>query len=318
MSFVERILGELRDKRLWPLALVLLAALVAVPILLSKSASAPPPVADAPAANQTAPPAALAVVSSASSPSVGKLRGSARNPFNQLVHGATTSVASAVNALTATPAKAGASGGTSTTQTSGASSTATGTGSSSTSTTTTTTTTTTIPTGTPKPAPPGLKANQSYDVKLAITNSSGGVDTLDSLERLSVLPSKAQPLLVELGVLKGGNRVLFAVQPDAAVSGAGTCIPGPIDCEVLSLPQDQTVTLGARSSSGIRTVALFAVTGIRAVDHSSVAAAKTARQAASPAGRAVLNASSAAAMSLFQYDPGLGAVVDLRNLTVGG
>jgi hypothetical protein len=318
MSFVERIVGELRDKRLWPLALVLLGALVAVPILLSKSASTPPPVAAAPAASQTAPPAALAVVSSASSPSEGKLRGTARNPFNQLVHGATTSVASAINAVSATPAKAAGGTGTSTTPTSGSSSAGTGTGTTSAGTTTTTTTTTTIPTGKPSPAPPGLKPNQSYEVKLAITNSAGGVDTLDSLERLSVLPSKAQPLLVELGVLKGGNRVLFAVQPGAAVSGAGTCIPGPIDCEVLSLPQDQTVTLGARSSSGIRTVALFAVTGIRAADHSSVAAARTARQAASAAGRAVLDASSAAAVSLFQYDPGLGAVVDLRNLTVGG
>jgi hypothetical protein len=65
-------------------------------------------------------------------------------------------------------------------------------------------------------------------------------------------------------------------------------------------------------------VALFAVTGIRAADHSSVADANKARQAASDAGRALLGASSSSALSLFQYEPSLGALVDLRNLTVGG
>jgi hypothetical protein len=313
MSFVERILGDLREKRLWPLAVLLLAALVAAPVLLSKGSSSPPQVAQAPAASQSAAPAGLPVVSSSSAPSGGRLRGSARNPFNQLVHGATSSVASAISASRGSTATAGAP--TTTTPSSGTSSTASSTG---TSTTTTTTTTTTIPTGTPKPPPPGLAATQSYEVKLAITDSSGGVDTISPLERLSILPSKQQPLLVELGVLKGGDRVLFAVQPGAIVSGAGSCIPGPIDCEILSLPQDQTATLGERSSNGIQTVALFAVTGIRAADHGSVADANKARQAASEAGQALLGASTSNALSLFQYEPSLGALVDLRNLTVGG
>ena len=318
MSFVERILGDLREKRLWPLALVLLAALVAVPVLLSKGSPSTPPVAQAPASSDAAAAAGLPIVSSTSTPSAGKLKGSARNPFNQLVHGTTTGVASAVNAVTANTAGGGTTAGTSTTPTSGSSSTSSSTGSSSSSSTTTTPATPTIPTGTPKPAPPGLKATQSYEVKLAITNSSGGVDTVNSLERLSALPSNQLPLLVELGVLKGGNRVLFAVQPGAVVSGAGTCIPGPIDCEILSLPQDQTVTLGKQSSSGTQTVALFAVTGITSADHPSAAAANKARQAASGSGRALINASSSTALSLFQYEPSLGALVDLRNLTVGG
>jgi len=314
MSLVERILGDLREKRLWPLAVVLLAGLIAVPVLLSKSSSSTPPVAQTPAAGQSTPVAGLPVVSSSSTPSAGKLKGSSRNPFNQLVHGATNGVASAINATTGAATSAGSTG-TSTTPSSG-SSTTTSTGTSSTP--TTTTPTTTIPTGTPKPPPPGLKSTQSYAVKLAITNPSGGVDTISPLERLSVLPSKQQPLLVELGVLKGGNRVLFAVEPGAVVSGAGTCVPGPIDCEILSLPQDQTVTLGKQSSSGIQTVALFAVTGITAADHSSVAAANAARRTESENGRALLGRSTSTALSLFQYEPSLGALVDLRNLTVGG
>ena len=308
MSAVNRVVGDLRDKRVIVLAAgVLVAAMIAVPVLLSKSASSPV-VAQLPATSQGAQVAGVPVVNTGASPSAGKLNGHSRDPFTQEAQKATKGLASAVGTTGTPPTKV-----TSTTSSSGSSTTA-----SSTSGASTTAPTATIPTGTPTPAPPGLKSTQSYEVKLAITNSSGGVDTTDSLERLSVLPSKKQPLLVELGVLKGGNRVLFAVQPGAVVSGAGTCVPGPIDCEILSLPQDQTVTLGKLSSNGIQTVALFAVTGIRAADHGSASAAKAARQQSSADGRALLDASSSAALSLFEYDPSIGAVLDLRNLTVGG
>ena len=63
-------------------------------------------------------------------------------------------------------------------------------------------------------------------------------------------------------------------------------------------------------------MALFAVSGIRVVRHSSQAAAQRARRAQSAAGRRVLNHSSLGALSLFHYAPDVGAVVDLRNLTL--
>jgi hypothetical protein len=134
--------------------------------------------------------------------------------------------------------------------------------------------------------------------------------------RLSPLPSARQPLLVELGVLRGGSRVLFAVQPGTVVRGPGTCIPGPIHCELLSLAQAQTERLSVRSASGTVEVALFAVSAIRVVRHASRSAAQRARRAESAAGRRVLNHSSLGALSLFRYVPGVGAVEDLRNLTL--
>jgi hypothetical protein len=309
MSFVNRIVSDLRSKRLIALLVAaLVVALVAVPILLSKGASSTPVAQGLPPSQPTGPPSGVPVVNSTSSPTGGKLTGPSRDPFTQLVNSATNGVSSAIGTTPTSTA------GTITTPSSSASTPTTGTSTS----TIPTTPTTTIPTGAPKPPPPGLTPTQSYDVKLAITNTSGGLDTIDPLERLSVLPSNHQPLLVELGVLKGGNRVLFAVQPGAVVNGPGSCIPGPIDCEILSLGQDQTETLGAQSSSGVQSVALFAVTGITTADHSSAAAASKARQAASADGRTVLSASTSTALSLFRYDPSVGALLDLRNLTVGG
>jgi hypothetical protein len=331
INFLRGIVSELREKRLWPVAVALLVAIVAVPVLLSKSASGTP-VAQVP--RPLSPPSAstsLPALSVQSTPSQSRLTGSARDPFSQqrnsassTASSATASTARSTAASAASPASSAprtASPGTGVAATSGTAApttTAPTTTAPTTTAPTTTAPTTITPGATPKPAPTGLTTTQSYHVTLAITNPAGGLDTIDPLERLTVLPSDQQPLLVELGVLKGGNRVLFAVQPGTVVTGPGTCTPGPIDCEILSLAQDQTESLSMGSPSGVVPVALFAVTAITADKHPSAAMAGKVRRMASAAGRDLLSKSTLSALSLFQYEPSLGVVVDLRNLTVGG
>jgi len=140
---------------------------------------------------------------------------------------------------------------------------------------------------------------------------------VNPVQRLSILPNKQAPLMVELGVLKGGKRVLFALQPGAVVSGPGSCTPGPIDCQVLSLGVDQIENLGVQSGGGVTPVTMFAVTGIKVDKHPSAAAAQQARNKVSPAGRALMKSSGLSALSLFQYKASLGALVSLQNLKVG-
>jgi hypothetical protein len=65
-------------------------------------------------------------------------------------------------------------------------------------------------------------------------------------------------------------------------------------------------------------VAKFAITAIGTDNHGSRAAADKARRQVSQAGRQLLSKSTLKALSLFEYDPSIGAVLDLRNLTVGG
>jgi hypothetical protein len=152
-------------------------------------------------------------------------------------------------------------------------------------------------------------------VALSITQANGDLATIDPLQRDSELPSAAQPALVELGVLQGGKRVLFAVEPGVSVSGPGTCVPGPLDCQILALSVNETegVQVGPNSQS-----LPFSVTGISVVNHPSVAAANLARRDRSAAGYALVQASARSAGSMFPYEASLGVVVDLRNLTVGG
>lgn len=311
MSLLRPIWQDLRSKRLWPLAAALLVAIVAVPVVLSSSSGAsavtPPPATPAPTAN------GLPAVNDTAAPATAAPTGSARSPFAPV---GGTSTGSTTTSTTTLPSTTTSPTGSSTL----AGSTSGGTGS--------TTPPTTVPSGgqtpgqptipTPKPKKtiPTLSPDESYSVSLAITRSTGALDTLHPLERLTPLPSTQQPLLVELGVLKGGSRVLFAVQPGTVVSGKGTCIPGPIDCEILSLAQAQTERLSIQTSTGLARVAMFAVTGISAVKHPSRSAAMKVRNQQSSAGRRVLDHSSLRALKLFRYAPGAGAVIDLRNLTL--
>jgi hypothetical protein len=319
MSVFDSILRDLRERRLWPVALVLLAALVAVPVMLSKpgQAAAPPAAPTPPSATASAA-SALPAVSVTTVPRPSRLNGQARDPFAQqqataaaaktaaTTPGATTPTTTSTTGTTPTNTGASATGGTSGTGAPNSS----GPGSGS--------TTPKFPTVPSKPAPPALTATQSYHVTVAITNAVGGLDTIDPLQRLSGLPSDQLPLLIELGVLKGGHRALFVVQPGTVVSGPGACSPGPIDCQILSLAQDQIETLSTQSSTGSVQAAQFAVTAIKAHDEGSAAAANKARRSESSVGRRLLANSTPSALSLFQYEPSLGAVVDLRNLTVGG
>jgi hypothetical protein len=302
MSVVKSILDDLREKRLWPVALALVVALVAVPMLLSSSTTGQP-LAQLPQTGPAAPAGSLLpVVSVNSTPTHSRLRARGRDPFRQQ--------------KLPTP-KPTSPTGTATTPT-GTATTPTGTTTTATGTTTTATGTTTTTTPAVTPAPTGLTARQSYRITLSVTTAAGGVDRIDPLERLSVLPSFEQARLIDLGVLNGGRRVLFVVEPGTIVTGPGTCTPGPIDCQILSLAQNQIEDISTQSPNGPESILQFAVTAITTDEHSSVAAASAARRRESAAGRRVLKLSTLSALPLFQYRASLGAVADLRNLTVGG
>src|SRR5580704_15327349 len=85
MNFLNSIISDLRSKRLWPIAAVLLVAVIAVPVLLSSgSSSTPTPVAQVPPQSGGATPIpGTPVLSVNDTPSHAKITGKARNPFTQ-------------------------------------------------------------------------------------------------------------------------------------------------------------------------------------------------------------------------------------------
>jgi hypothetical protein len=323
MSYLNALLSDLRDKKLWPLAVALLAGLVAVPVLLSKSPAATPPhplpSTSLPVAANTGTP----VVVNAS-PGQVTLSGKRRDPFTQqaIASKASTSSCAArfLDKAACAAMSSATSGSTGGASPSGSSSGTTGSGTTGSGTTGSGTTVSPVLPVNPAPvhhasAPSVFTSRDAYHVSLAITNAAGGVNAVDPLLRDSELPSNSQPLLVEVGVLKGGKRAIFYVQPGSVVGGPGTCIPGPVDCEILSLGLGQTESVKPAGSSS---TTLFQVTDIYVDRYATAAEASLARAHVDGAGRHALVNSTSSTLALFQYDPALDAVVDLRNLTVGG
>ena len=222
---------DLRDRKLLPLVGLLLAAIIAVPFALSGSSDPPtssePPVADIVPAD--APEAQAAVL--AENPGLRDYRQrldalKSKNPFQQQFETSgieqttvgtptqdTGSVAEVTSGSTSTPSTDTASAGSGSTT--------------STSTTDTTAGGVDVDETDTEPQP------QFYSFRLDLQYGvEGDVKQHKNVKVLDIL----NPVGAFIGVIEDGSRAYFALSSDVtAVSGDGTCVPDPADCEFLAL-----------------------------------------------------------------------------------
>ena len=225
MTFFRDVWADLVDKRLWPVALALVVALVAIPVLLVQPAAepkAPPPVmADAGPAPLVTDPASIA----SARPS-GPVVGDAHNPFRQ------QHVAKAQDTGTAS-STAGAGPGT----TSGGTGSAGSPG-------------TSAPSpggnGSPGPARPDTSGEPGLKVRFGPTE---GTRKVRVLSEGTPLPSIASPALVFIEV-GAGKKVEFIVSSDAVAQGDGTCKPSKAICAQLFLRVGDTEFFDITKSNG--------------------------------------------------------------------
>ena len=225
MSLVRGIWADLLDKRLWPVALVLVVAAVAIPVLLHKHADkVTGPTAAADAAGPR-----LAAGSSISLNQGAAQRllagGRMHDPFHQLhlPKAATTSSASALG-----PAQASSVTSTSTGQTGSGTPSSTGGGSSG-----------------------GGQQHQATaeKVRVAFGKTGGSLKRYD-LVPLTPLSSASEPVLVFLGVQKDGKTAAFLVSSDAAPQGDGHCSPSRSVCATLTVRAGDTAFIDVAASGG--------------------------------------------------------------------
>jgi hypothetical protein len=237
-SILESAVQDLREKRLWPLAVLLLLALVAIPALLIRPAKQPGPVSEAPA-KQKLP--ALTAISDAASAGEGSGLGVFRkaDPFlpPKAIVAATRADSSTAGATTAASPQAGASSASSGSSTSSSPSSASGSGSGGGS------------SGGGSSAPTsgggqsgggshtggGTKTvNYTYVADVTFTKD-GHTRHIHAMTRLSMLPSESSPLLLFLGVDSSADNAVFLVDATLDASGEGHCSPSKKRCGVLSL-----------------------------------------------------------------------------------
>lgn len=241
-NFLSDLWHDLREKRLWPVALVLLAALVAVPVVLSKSSEEPPPPAPVATEARTAPePRDLKGLATVKLEESIAGKGSSldtfdpSNPFRppRKVLQSAEEADSAAGSGSGPSSAAATDGDTGSGDTSGGSQ--------------------SIVKGSPGgPGGPGdtgggdtggntggggpTTTTTQYAYVIDVTfRANGRTRRIKGMERLDMLPSQASPLLLFLGVSPGAGNAVFLVDSTLDAAGEGRCKPSRRDCAFVYL-----------------------------------------------------------------------------------
>jgi hypothetical protein len=209
---------DLREKRLAPVAVLLLAGIIAVPFVLADDKPAPPAPPTATAATTAT--VAPVIESDAQAATVdSKLQTfSPRDPFEPTGAAASTGTTGTTDTTTGTPGT-GTTGGGDTTSGGGT----TGTGGTGNTGNTTTEKKTTIFT---------------YTADLRF-GEAGNMKAFKNVNRLELIPSEDDPKLVFLGVTTTGKTAVFLVDSSIGVdTGEGRCRPSADECTFLYLRPD--------------------------------------------------------------------------------
>jgi hypothetical protein len=234
-SAVTNLWRQFVQRRLWPVAILLVAALAAVPLALAEDPAAPaPPPAPATTSDGADELAATPIVAPAETQlKRRKVLGNAKNPFGVVDETASAS------------ASAGDSTDVTVQETGDGSQSGSGSGGNSGGSTTPVGTTPTTPTEPAAPAP----APKKYALH-ELTVRFGGADGVkrQSVKRLQALPSAAEPLLIYMGVKDG--KAVFLVDHGVAPVGDGDCKPSPEDCQEIRLREGETEFLDVTDDAG--------------------------------------------------------------------
>jgi hypothetical protein len=222
------------QRRLWPVALLLLAAAAAVPFLLAKDEEPLPntPIAATEASgDDTAAAQPIVAVASSAQRELGRdVVGSSKDPFRPAIKAkkakAPAKTSSSSTGGAATPSDSSGGGGTSVGPTP-------------------------ISPTTPTPGVP-TEPRKRYEVATIAVRfgDSTATGTLYNLRRLTALPSVAEPLLIYLGLRKDGETAVFLVDAGVLAQGDGRCLPSSDNCQTIELEPGETEFLDVESESG--------------------------------------------------------------------
>lgn len=279
MSLIKDTWGQLVRHRLWPIALGLVAAMVAVPMLLAKSpAPAPAPAPAANAATASAEDAALEPVVARADATTATVRrrhvlGDRKDPFRP-APAPKVKVTKVQQTTTSTPGLAGESksGGSSTSTGGSTGGTSVGGGSS-------TPVSSPVGGGTSAPA---HKPARVYPADSLTVRFGEGDDPKQVLVSGKALPEvtddETNPLLVYLGLSKDGKQALFLLDASVKADGDGHCdSDGSTGCETLRMRAGDTEFLDVLNPDG--TVGAQYELDVLAIHTKKGAHAATARKA---------------------------------------
>jgi hypothetical protein len=229
MNAVTNIWRQLVQRRLWPVAVLLLGALVAVPLVLAKEPE-PQPEPQPAQVDTKSELATTPIVAQASIADRGKRRrvlGTKKNPF---------AMPEPAEAETSGPSSS--SGPTGSSGTGGLKLPDTSSGMPSSG-----SPSAPLPSGPSLGAPPIAPQAKPVERKRhSVTLRFGAGDPLErmNVKKLEALPLGEEPLVVYLGVEDGGKTAVFLVDSSIEPQGDGVCKPDPNTCETIELREGET------------------------------------------------------------------------------
>ena len=263
--FISDLYGDMRDRKLLPLVIVLILAMVAVPLLLKSDPPPPVPVSDAATEIPEGVPTAAVL---ASDPGLRDYRQrledlNSKNPFGTDPQDIKDEAAkSQVESVTDAAADAGIA------DVAGSSTSSTGGGSAGsaldeiTETIDESSDSTTVNVDTNDGNGNGGGNGNDGDggdsdtVELAFrvdveVGPAGNLKRRKNVKLLTVLPSQSNPVNLFLGASEDGNHAFFLVSEDVVTArGDGRCVPSPADCQFVNMKKGDEMRFGYAPNGG--------------------------------------------------------------------
>jgi hypothetical protein len=258
MTFLRAIRDDLVEKKLWPVAVALLLALVAIPVLLARgSDEVPEPIlpdpnaAVAPVTGQATDPADPVVLAEAATAKV-RPTGRFKDPFRSPSGGgsgtapATDGAAVTVDPETPVPVPGGGAGGPSMDAGDLPGATTTGTGSAEPA---------IVEPSAPAVEPSEPVADDGHAAGYRVDLDWGPATATRSLRdvtRLQALEAGDEPQVAFMGVRPDGKTALFLLVGDVSGSGDARCRPSEDYCSLLEMKAGETQFLDIVTADGVR------------------------------------------------------------------
>jgi hypothetical protein len=308
VSAVRRFAEDLVDKRLWPVVLALVIALVAIPVLIGGGSSEPSGASDAAVSPAAGPVASARPAVELVGPAAVRSRpGELRDPFRRNKRKAAKSTPSAAKAKSSSSSSKDGGAKTAGAKSGGAPSSG----------------------GTSSPAKPSPATPPKPPVSVPVEPAAAAIarsvyetvarvtgphaDYEHPLDRLAVVGAKDSPALQYLGVSRGGEYAIFLLGPSATAAGNdGACFVAQ-PCRAIALRRGETLKIEGSDPGAAARDYSVKVTSLRRVTLPSAAAAQRERDRVAEDGREVLrtlaeDVPTAGALGQLRYGPATGTV----------
>ena len=304
MNPVRKLVDDLIEKRLWPVALMLVVAAITLPIIIGGGGDAgsdtpDPTLTPAPAADD----GATTAVELVGPPAVRSRAGAVRDPFRRkkVVEAATASGSAGSAAKTETSSGSSKS--------SGSKSASAKTGSAKTSGSKST------PKTTPTVNLTAIASRWAYQTIVRLTRPAGTRER--PLARLAVLGNSSNPALQYLGVASAGTHAIFALGPNATTKSSDSCMVAA-PCRVIGLRRGEKVGVDVTGDDLVVRHYELEVTQLRRLPMPTVAQARAWRARVDQAGREVLRTikqdpATAEMLGVLRYSTATGTVALVRS-----